>query len=198
MNHPAPRLQPLPPEHWGEDAIAALRSAFPGDVVEAFRTSDSPPNVLATMLHHPALAGPFTAYGNVLLQEPAIGHRARELLLLRVAWRTRARYEWVHHVGLASRYGIRHDDIEAIVNNVDASSWTSIERDLVAAADQLLDNYRIEDEVWARLAEYFDERQLVEIPFIVGTYTCLAMAFNSWGLQVEAAVQTAGIPLLPE
>src|SRR5947209_2566432 len=188
MNDPAPRLEPLPPEHWGDDAIAALQRAFPGDVVEAFRTSGSPPNVLATMLHYPELAGSFTAYGNVLLQQPAIGHRARELMLLRVAWRTRARYEWVHHVGLAARYEIRRDDVDAIINDVAAPSWTPIERDLVAAADQLLDNYRIDDEIWARLAEYFDERQLVEIPFIVGTYTCLAMAFNSWGLQVEAAV----------
>jgi 4-carboxymuconolactone decarboxylase len=197
MSDSAPRLEPLAPECWDDDAVAALRGAFPDELVERFRTTGSAPNVLATMLHHPALAGPLNIYGNVLLQQPAIGHRARELMLLRVAWRTRARYEWVHHVLLASRYGISPEDIDAIINGVDAPPWTSIEQDLVAAADQLLDHYRIDDDTWERLAEHFDERQLVEIPLIVGTYVCLAMAFNSWGLQVEAAVDISGIPLPP-
>ena len=69
------------------------------------------PNVLATMLHHPALAASFNRFGNVLLTEPAIGHRGRELMLLRVAWRTRARYEWVHHVRLAKTYGLGAHDV---------------------------------------------------------------------------------------
>ena len=192
-----PRLTPLPPEHWDDTAVAALRGAFSDDLVEMFRTTGPAPNVLATMLHHPALAGPFNVYGNVLLQQPTIGHRARELMLLRVAWRTKALYEWVHHVRLAPSYGVTADDIDAITRGVDADAWTSLERDLVAAADQLLDHYRIDDDTWARLAEKLDDRQLVEIPFIVGTYTCLAMAFNSWGLQVEAGVDTRGIPLPP-
>jgi 4-carboxymuconolactone decarboxylase len=190
-----PRLRPLPPERWDDDAVAALRGAFPDQLIEMFRTTGPAPNVLATMLYHPALAGPFNAYGNVLLQQPTIGHRARELMLLRVAWRTKALYEWVHHVRLAPSYGVTPQDIDAITCGVDADAWTPLERDLVEATDQLLDHYRINDDTWARLAGQLDERQLVEIPFVVGTYTCLAMAFNSWGLQVESGVDTTDIPL---
>ena len=193
-----PRLRPLPPERWDDDAVAALRGAFPDEMVEMFRTTGPAPNVLATMLHNPALAGPFNAYGNVLLEQPTIGHRARELMLLRVAWRTHALYEWVHHVRLAPSYGVTPQDIDAITRGVVADAWTPLERDLVAAADQLLDHYRIDDDTWARLAEELDERQLVEIPFVVGTYACLAMAFNSWGLQVEPGVDISGIPLPPD
>jgi 4-carboxymuconolactone decarboxylase len=192
-----PRLKPLPPERWDDYAVNALRVAFPDQLITTFRTAGPAPNVLATMLHHPALAGPFNAYGNVLLQQPAIGHRSRELMLLRVAWRTRALYEWVHHVRLAPSYAVTAEDVDAITRGVDADAWTPLERDLVKATDQLLDHYRINDDTWARLAEELDDRQLVEIPFIVGTYTCLAMAFNSWGLQVEPGVDIEGIPLPP-
>ncbi len=151
-----------------------------------------PPNVLATMLHHPALAGPFTAYGNVLLRRPAIGHRNRELMLLRVAWRTGAVYEWVHHVLLASQYGITQDDIDAFVVGTMSPTWTATERDLITATDEMLNSYRISDDTWRRLANHFDAQQMVEIPFVVGTYTCLAMAFNSWNLAVESHVDSKG------
>jgi 4-carboxymuconolactone decarboxylase len=188
-----PRLRPIPADEWDDEALAAIREAFPASVIEAFRDKGPAPNVLATMLHHPVLAASFNRFGNVLLQQPAIGHRARELMLLRVAWRTQARYEWVHHVRLASRYGLEATDIAAVIKG-GSQSWSPLERDLVAATDQLLDHYRIDDDTWARLSRHLDERQLVELPFVVGAYTCLAMAFNSWNLQVEDGVNTREVP----
>ena len=191
------RLHPIPSSEWGDDAVAAIREAFSEQAVDAFRGEGRAPNVLATMLHHPTLAAAYNRFGNLLLQEPAIGHRARELMLLRVAWRTRARYEWVHHVRLAERYGLDAADVASIAEGT-SESWTPLERDLVAATDQLLDRYRIDDATWNRLRESLDERQLVELPFVVGAYTCLAMAFNSWNLQVEEGVDASGVPPLPE
>ena len=191
-----PRLPPIPADQWDDVAIAAIHEAFPANVVDAFRAQGRTPNVLATMLHHPALAGSFNRFGNVLLTEPAIGHRERELMLLRVAWRTRAKYEWVHHVRLAEKYGLDARDVAAIAQG-DSESWSPLERDLVAATDQLLDHYRIDDDTWGRLRGQLNETQLVELPFIVGAYTCLAMAFNSWELQVEDGVDVSSVPPLP-
>ena len=107
-------------------------------------------------------------------------------MVLRVAWRTRSRYEWAQHVRLAPRVGITPDEIDAIAGGRGARAWTPLEADLLAATDQLIDHYRIDDDTWARLAEQLDERQLVELVFVVGTYTGLAMAFNSFGLQLDA------------
>ena len=73
-----------------------------------------------------------------------------------------------------------------------------MEADLVAATDQLVDDYRVDDDTWARLAEHLDERQLVELVFVVGTYTGLAMAFKSFGLQPDAGLQEAAPPSIPE
>jgi alkylhydroperoxidase family enzyme len=66
-----------------------------------------------------------------------------------------------------------------------ANGWTPLEADLLAATDQLIDRYRIDDDTWSRLAKQLDEAQLVELVFVVGTYTGLAMAFNSFGLQLD-------------
>lgn len=191
-----PRIAPLPIDEWDNKATAAVASAFGTAGVEAFRRAGAAPNVLATMVHHPSLARAFNRLGNVLLSKPAIGHRERELMLLRVAWRTRAEYEWVHHVRQAEHYGLDAADVQGVIDG-HCGQWSALERDLVAAADQLLDHYRIDDVTWQRLAVHLDDRQLVELPFIVGTYTCLAMAFNSWNLQLEEGLDADGVPPLP-
>jgi len=192
-----PRLPPLPKERWGDDVRAGFRVAYPKEVAERFLAADADrvPNVLTTMMHHPALVGPFLLYNRVLLEKPTLGHRLRELMVLRVAWRTRSEYEWVQHCRFADRYSITPQDIEAIARGTRAEGWTPLEADLVAATDQMLDRYCIDDETWARLAKHLDERQLVEVVFTVGTYTCLAMAFNSFGLQLDPELHS--IPIIP-
>ncbi len=65
------------------------------------------------------------------------------------------------------------------------AAWSPLERALLDATDELVDRYRVDDATWNRLAEHLDERQLVELVFVAGTYVGLAMAFNSFGLQVD-------------
>jgi hypothetical protein len=62
----------------------------------------------------------------------------------------------------------------------------------------LLDDSRTADDTWTRLAKQLDACQLVDLVFIVGTYTCLAMVFNSFVLKLEAGIDTSGMPLPPE
>jgi AhpD family alkylhydroperoxidase len=194
------RLAPLPRDQWGTDARDALAMAF-SEAVAAHLLSTGPdaapaPNVLGTLMHHPGLAGPFLAYNNVLLQRPALAPRLRELIVLRVAWRTRARYEWAQHVRLATRVGISAEEIDAVLEGAEAGIWTPLEAQVLAAADQCIDGYRIADDTWNRLAKELDARQLVELVFVVGTYTGLAMAFNSFDLQLEPELQELAAPSL--
>jgi len=197
-----PRLAPIPADEWGDDARAALANAYSDEVARRLLSTEpgsTPmPNALATMMHHPALAGPFLVYNNVLLQTPTLDPRARELIVLRVAWRTRSRYEWVQHLRLAPRVGITPEEIAAVAEGKDAGAWTPLERDLLAATDQLIDDYRVDDGTWSRLAEQLDARQLVELVFVVGTYTALAMAFKSFGLQLDPDLQEIATTSLPE
>lgn len=196
------RLEPLAVVRWGDEERAALERGFPR-AAKAFLSGapDAPriPNVLGVLMHHPALAGAFLAYNRGLLETPALGHRSRELMVLRVAWRTRSTYEWVQHVRIARDLGITPGEIEAVTRPVDAGSWEPLEADLLAATDELLDRHRIGDETWSRLARHLDERQLVEAVFVVGTYTGLAMAFNSFGLQLDPGLEPdAGLPMPEE
>jgi alkylhydroperoxidase family enzyme len=194
----APRLAPLPRDEWGDDVRAALAQGFSDRVAESFFAGGPDavpvPNVLGTLMHHPALAGPFLAYNNVLLSAPSLTPRLRELMILRVAWRARADYEWAQHVRLAGAIGITADEIDAVARGTDAAPWTPLERAALRATDELVDGYRVSDDSWGRLAQDLDERQLVELVFVVGTYTGLAMAFNSFGLQLDADLEATMVP----
>jgi 4-carboxymuconolactone decarboxylase len=200
-----PRLAPVPVDRWDDDARAALQAGFGKEATDRF-LSPGPdampvPNALTTLMHHPGLAGPFLAFNRVLLFTPELPPRLRELMVLRVAWRTRSTYEWVQHVRLAQGCGITEDEIDAIARGADAdagATWTPLEADLLAATNELIDRYRIDERTWARLAEHLDERQLVEVVFVVGTYACLAMAFNSFGLELDPELRTLAAPPLPD
>ena len=104
----------------------------------------------------------------------------------------------MQHLRLAPRVGITPEEIAAIADGPDAGAWTPLEADLLAATDQLIDGYRVDDDTWNRLAEQLDERQLVELVFIVGTYTALAMAFKSFGLELDPDLQEIATTSLPE
>jgi alkylhydroperoxidase family enzyme len=199
VSRSAPRLAPLPREEWDEVAArTALEAGFGATVADHFLATgpDAPPvpNVVGTLLRHAALAGPWLAFNRVLLFEPTLTARQRELMVLRVAWRTRSTYEWLQHVRMAERAGISTAEVEAIAHGTPAATFSALDADLVAATDQLVDGYRIEDATWARLAEHLDERQLIEIVFVVGSYTCLAMAFNSFGLQLDPELEGLAAP----
>jgi alkylhydroperoxidase family enzyme len=198
------RIPPRPKAEWDDEVRTALESSFGAHVATQF-ASDAPdaphvPNVVSTLMHHPGLARRWLAFNNVLLRTSALDDRQRELMVLRVAWRTRSAYEWMQHVRMAAKCGISGDEIAAISRDDerDPSRWSPLEGALLAATDELLDDYVIGDATWARLAEHLDERQLTEVCFVVGAYTCLAMLFNSVGLELDPDLLDIPAPNFPD
>jgi 4-carboxymuconolactone decarboxylase len=195
-----PRIAPLPRELWDEDVRTAIGSGLPEGVKARFLSTGPdamrPPNAITTFMHHPALTGPWLSYNAQLLRRPALDPRHRELIVLRVAWRAQAQYEWVQHIRLAKRYGITTEEIEAVTHAVSGGEWSALEADLLVATDELLEDFRIRDETWKRLAEHLDVKQLLEMLFVVGTYTTLAMAFNSLGVELDPELDPASGPAI--
>jgi 4-carboxymuconolactone decarboxylase len=196
-----PRIPPLPVEEWTDAERAALR-AYIGDAgVERFLggAPDAPrlPNVLGTLIRHPDLAARWLPYNDVLLRTGTLDPRLRELVILRVAWSTGSEYEWVQHVRLGRRLGITDAEIDAIAGAA-PHEWAPLEADLLAAADELLERSRVTDATWARLAGHLDQVQLIEVVFVVGTYTCLSMAFQTFGIALDPELVDYPAPRVPE
>ena len=48
-----------------------------------------------------------------------------------------------------------------------------------------------------QLGDDIDVKQLIELVFVVGTYTALAMVFNSLGIQLDPDLDPASGPRVP-
>lgn len=172
------RLQPLPADQWDEATRQAL---------SAMREADSN-NALSTLAHHPALAKAFLRFNVHLLGSSTLPARIRELAILRVAHRRQCAYEWSHHERMAKEEGITDDQIAALKRGEAADAFDQV---VITAVDELEEKSELSDQTWAALGERLNDQQRMDFVFTVGCYALLAMAFNTFGIQLEHATTAA-------
>jgi alkylhydroperoxidase family enzyme len=179
-----PRIPPLDDDEMDDDTRALIGEVRLPNALAA--------NIFETLVRHPGLYRRWMPFAGKLLagKLPA---RDRELLILRTAWRCASPYEWGQHTRLAKAAEISDEEIDRVAAGADAPGWDPFDRTLLTAADELHDDACITDATWAALAARYDERQLIEVPMLVGQYHMVAFALNSLGVQREP-----GVPGLPD
>jgi AhpD family alkylhydroperoxidase len=143
-------------------------------------------NALGTLARHPELTRAFHTFNGHVLFGSTLQPRQRELLVLRVAAVRRSNYEWAQHVVLARDAGLDEEEIARIAVGPQAADWSPLDRALLSAVDELVGDARISDSTWAVLANELDDQQLMDVVFTVGAYEILAMAFRSFGVELDA------------
>jgi len=177
-----PRVQPIS----DQEANDAQRQLFDrlrrpdGEVLGIFRT----------VANHPDLARRWMVFATHVLVKSTLSARVRELAILRVGWICRAEYEWGQHVEIAREGGFTDEEIRRIQAGPEADGWNPADRAVLRAADDLLRDAFITDEVWAELAESMATEQILDLIFTVGQYNLVSMALNSLGVQLENGAPT--------
>ncbi|HYB37120.1 MAG TPA: carboxymuconolactone decarboxylase family protein [Mycobacterium sp.] len=172
------RLTPLPADQWDE----AVRHALAGMLPEERRNPRDAGNLLATLVRHPELTRAFLRFSSYLLSGSTLPPRVRELTILRVAHRRGCAYEWSHHVAIGKKAGLSDADI-AVVQSGDPND--EFDRVVLNAVDELDEKTNLSDQTWAALSQHLDEQQRMDLIFTIGGYTALAMALNTFGVEVE-------------
>lgn len=190
------RLAPVPRDEWTPEFFEAMKAMSPGG---APRPAAPPPpadgqqargsNVLGLFANHPALAQAYFTFNGHVLNRSSIAGRARELVILRVAALRDAEYEWAQHVMIGREQGLTDEEIERIISGPAADGWSMLDRALLTAVDELLSTARITDATWAVLADELDTHQQMDLVFTIGAYSLLAMAFNTFQLQLEDSLK---------
>jgi 4-carboxymuconolactone decarboxylase len=170
------RLAPVPYEDWDTEALGVL---FPGRPLP-------PSNVLGLLANHPDLARAFLTFNRHLLspRSSTLPARLRELAVLRMAWRRDCAYEWAQHLLMARKAGVTDEEIEEIK----AGAPTLLNQ----AVDELDEQSSLSDATYDALAAELDDRQLMDLVFTIGTYGLLAMAFNTFGVELDPAPDPGG------
>ena len=187
------RLGPL---ELDEKQRRSLRGKLPRADKYLTGAPDAPPlpGILRVLAHHPGIGAPWLAFSGTLLDDGLLDPRDRELLVLRVGYRMRSRYEWGQHVAIAAAAGLTETEIESVPSGPAAPTWNERDRALLQATDELLDQHIVGDETWKRLTVHFRDDELLELLFVVGSYACLAMVLNSVGLEPDGGPDLPDVP----
>jgi 4-carboxymuconolactone decarboxylase len=149
-------------------------------------------HIFSTLVRHPGLFRRWLPFAGKLLSGGALDARTRELVILRVAWRCNAAYEWAQHVAIAREAGLSAAEIRSVASAVPDDGWSPEDTAVLRAVDELHDGHCISDATWSELQGFLDEHQLIELPVLAGHYALLAGALNSFGVEVEQQLPALG------
>jgi 4-carboxymuconolactone decarboxylase len=174
-----PRIEPL--DHF-DDAQSEILAKTVLD--------DGPPlNVFRTMVRHTRLAKRVNVLAGLFLTSTHVGERARELVILRTAWRARAEYEFAHHLDIAYAAGLDDHDVKRL-RMPGAKGWEAADAALVRFADELHESADVTDTTWHEVAESYTDEAMMELVFLGGFYRTLGGFMNAMRLDLEEPWQS--------
>ncbi len=175
LDHP-PRIEPLDPD--------VITDAQKQTVLELWKaigipSKDELPEFFATMLRHPPLMVAQAAYATQLLKSE-LTPRHRQLAICRIGWLCQAPFEWSQHLKNGKALaGVTDADAERLTIGSDAEGWDEEARLIVRAVEEMYGNAMISDDTWAELEGFLNDKQLLELPLLVGYYQSVAYLQNS-------------------
>ncbi len=146
------------------------------------------PDVFKLLAINPKIFWAWLYFASKLFPYGKLSGRERELIILRVAWLCRCRYEWGQHIEVGLKNGLTDKDIVNV--SIGYSSFHSEkEKSLITACDELINNQLISENTWQILSKFYSDKLLIEISMLIGHYQMLAGFLNSAGLQLEPSAE---------
>ena len=149
-------------------------------------------NIFKTLAKHPKLGDRFGRFGGWLLYRGTVPARERELVILRVGWRSGSVYEFGQHTVIGGQAGLSAEEIGRLAAE-DVEDWPDDDRALVEMVDDLCSTNTVSDRVWERLAGRWSEAELMELLMVAGYYRLVSGFLNATGVQLDP-----GTPGWPE
>lgn len=177
-----PRIPNLPRKEWTDPAREVF--AFWGEP-NAWEEG-SKTNIIMALANHPALAMVYSHWGKHFLMNNSLSTRQLELIVLRVAWRVKSSYEWHSHVGYGLNAGLSLEEIGALREDLSNWKWSTEDKAILRAVDDLIDTNRIKDGTWKALSKFLDRKQLMDLTFTIGHYVMTSWALSSFDVGLES------------
>jgi 4-carboxymuconolactone decarboxylase len=142
-------------------SVATLKSGRRGELINVYRL----------LLHSPDLAMGWFGFLNAVRFKTGIDDRTREIVIIRVAMLNRVQYVINQHVPkLALETGLTLAQCDALAHWRESDAFGAADRAVLAYTDAMTTAIGVPDDVYAAIAEIYDERQIVELTVLVGAY----------------------------
>ena len=159
-----------------KDLTDRIRAARRGRVINVYRL----------LLHSPPLAETWFEHNNAVRWNTGLDGRLREMVIIRIGYVSRARYVIGQHVPkLALAEGLTLAECEALEDWQGSELFSERDRAVLAYADAMTRDIEVSDTVFDPLRPYFDDRGIVELTVLIGTYAMHVRVFEALKLDPE-------------
>ena len=142
-------------------------------------------NVYKLLLHAPPLAETWLDHVGAVRWKTALSGRLRELLVIRIAHVNGIDYVLNQHVpGLAVAEGVSVAECDAL-KDWRKGAFSAAEQAALAYADAMVLQTSVPDDVFAALRQHYDERAIVEISVLIGTYLMHNRVMKALAIDLE-------------
>ena len=84
---------------------------------------------------------------------------------------------------IGKAFGVTPEEIERVIEGSSAAGWSEHEAALLRAVEEMIADHCMSDATWDTLARTYDEKQMLELPMLVGSYLMTALQQNSLKIQ---------------
>ncbi len=146
-------------------------------------------NIYRMLLHSPALAESWFAHSNAVRWMTTIEGRLREIVIIRMGHLTGSQYVLRQHVpSLALADGLTVEECDALADWRGSRFFSERERSALTYTDVMTRDIVVPDAVFAEVKRHFNERQIVELTVLIGTYNMNARVLRALELDLEPQV----------
>ena len=170
-----------------DDSKQSLLFKIMGETAKLFGRNEVP-DIFKVMSINKRLFWAWLYFASKLMPYGKLSGRERELIILRVAWLCRCRYEWGQHIEVGLKNGLTDKDVINVSLGFSAFDDEK-EKTLLTACDEIISNQLISENTWQTLSNFYTDKLLIEISMLIGHYQMLAGFLNSTGLQLEPSAE---------
>ena len=148
-------------------------------------------NIFRILSRHPTLAGVVAQQLAMLLYRGnKLDDRLRELIIMRIGWRTGAMYEWTQHWPIALRVGLTEEEILAVRDPDNSASLGAAERSVISATDDVLNKGSITNESWQACAGFLKtHEERLELVAVICNWNTFSILLKSLNIPLEEGTE---------
>jgi len=144
-------------------------------------------NLDRQLLHSAPLTRGWNAYLGAIRSGGVLDGGLRELVILLVAVRNRAPYEFLQHEPVALAEGVPQAKLDALARWEESPLFTPRERDVLAYAQAMTLQVQVPQAVFDAARSHFNDRELVELTATVAAYNMVSRFLEALQIEPEGA-----------
>ena len=171
--------------------MARLPYASPAQLQHTLRRSPFPQdtpagNVFRMLAQAPPVGGAALGLIYSLLSETQLDPKVREIVILRVAERSAARYAFAQHSAIAASVGVNDDQISSLEQGlVPHALFGERESTAIKLADEAVHKAQVSDATFVRARQHFPPREIVELLLLIGCFRMMCRVVTITELEPE-------------